>query len=553
MNPAPRFLPVLACLALALALVLARPVSAAGFPDADAWIRASRQWQERHPDSAPHWLTPEEAARRDEIGRTFTQTPPPVHPPREVAEFERMSAVLVRFPFGISVSLIAAMALETPVVTLVASTSQENTVRAQYTAAGIDPAMTSFIRTGTNSYWTRDYGPWFVQTGGEVAVVDFPYNRPRPADDDVPLAVAANLGLDVYGMPLIHTGGNWMTDGYGTAASSDLVVEENPGLTEAQIEGLVEDYLGVERYFTLPDPNNTYIDHIDCWGKFLAVDKVLIRQVPASHAQYDEIEAVADWFAQADCGWGRPYRVYRVYTPNNQPYTNSLILNGRVFVPVMNSSWDDEALAVYEEAMPGYEVLGFTGSWESTDALHCRTKGIADPGLLHIHHVPPDSAEAGTALHLEAVLTASSGQALLADSLRCWYRLDGGPWQSAPLQADQGSWACELVPPHPGLLEYCLQAADASGRFEQHPFTGRADPHRVWLVAGEPLATPQLAIQLAGSLVQLAWAPVPGATAYRVETRLDLDAAWEVLGSTDGTAWTLPATGQGLFRVVALR
>jgi len=536
-----------------LALSLACPPRAAAFPDAETWLRATQAWQEAHPESAPHWLTPEEAARRDEIGRTFTQTPPPVLPPREVAEFERMSAVLVRYPFGISVSLIAAMAQETPVVTLVSSTSQENTVRAQYTAAGIHPAMTSFIRTGTNSYWTRDYGPWFVQAGDEVAVVDFPYNRPRPLDDDVPLAVAASLGLDVYGMPLIHTGGNWMTDGYGTAASSDLVVEENPGLTEAQIDGLVEDYLGVERYFKLPDPNNTYIDHIDCWGKFLAVDKVLIREVPASHAQYDEIEATAAWFAQADCGWGRPYRVFRVYTPNNQPYTNSLILNGRVFVPVTGSSWDDDALAVYEEAMPGYEVLGFTGSWESTDALHCRTKGIVDPGLLHIHHVPPDSAEAGVVLQLEAVLTASSGQPLVADSLRCWYRMAGGDWQAAPLTEADGVWTTHLDGLDEGWLEYCRQAADASGRFEQHPFTGRADPHRVWLVAGEPLATPQLSILLAGSQVQLAWAPVPAATAYRVETRPGWGEDWQPLGTTESTGWTLPANGQGLYRVVALR
>jgi len=28
--------------------------------------------------------------------------------------------------------------------------------------------------------------------------------------------------------------------------------------------------------------------------------------------------------------------------------------------------------------MPGYEVLPFTGTWESTDALHCRVKGIPD-------------------------------------------------------------------------------------------------------------------------------------------------------------------------------
>ena len=44
----------------------------------------------------------------------------------------------------------------------------------------------------------------------------------------------------------------------------------------------------------------------------------------------------------------------------------------------MNSSWDDDAIEVYEAAMLDHEILPFTGSWFSTDALHCRAKGIPD-------------------------------------------------------------------------------------------------------------------------------------------------------------------------------
>ena len=48
----------------------------------------------------------------------------------------------------------------------------------------------------------------------------------------------------------------------------------------------------------------------------------------------------------------------------------------------MNSSWDGPALEAYEAAMPGYIIEPFTGSWQSTDALHCRVKGIPDITLL---------------------------------------------------------------------------------------------------------------------------------------------------------------------------
>ena len=56
---------------------------------------------------------------------------------------------------------------------------------------------------------------------------------------------------------------------------------------------------------------------------------------------------------------------------------------------------DAGALAAYEAALPGYEVLGFLSSgptwpelWVSHDALHCRTKELFDEGMLYVQHVP---------------------------------------------------------------------------------------------------------------------------------------------------------------------
>src|SRR5690606_7360655 len=99
---------------------------------------------------------------------------------------------------------------------------------------------------------------------------------------------------------------------------------------------------------------------------------------------YAEHEEVAAYFAAQPSAYGTPYQVFRVPTPNGEPYTNALIVNERVYVPVTGSAWDDDALAVYRAAMPGYEVRGFTGSWLSTDALHCRVKEVPDRGLLYL-------------------------------------------------------------------------------------------------------------------------------------------------------------------------
>ncbi len=72
-----------------------------------------------------HWMTPEELLRKDEIGKDFTPTPPPEAPVRNIAEFNQMQGVLIRYPFGISLSVIKEMAEDVMVTTVVTSQSQE--------------------------------------------------------------------------------------------------------------------------------------------------------------------------------------------------------------------------------------------------------------------------------------------------------------------------------------------------------------------------------------------------------------------------------------------
>ena len=152
-----------------------------------------------------------------------------------------------------------------------------------------------------------------------------------------------------------------MTDGMGISASTELIWEENPSLSHDDVDSFVESYLGIHTYHVLPDPLGEYIKHIDCWGKFLDIDKVLIGQVAVTDSRYEDFEYVANYFAGQISSYGVPYQVFRVFTSGtypNTPYTNSLILNEKVFVPITGSQYDAEALAVYEEAMPGYEIIG---------------------------------------------------------------------------------------------------------------------------------------------------------------------------------------------------
>ena len=431
-------------------------------------------------------------------GKAFTSTPPPTGTIRAIAEWEPAQAVLVSYPgnFGIPYALIAEMSQDCKVITIVESTSQQTTVTNNYTNNGVNLANCQFKIAPLDSYWTRDYGPWFIMTNNStIAIVDFPYNRPqRPNDDNVPvfLAGAAHLNMPLYGMNVMHTGGNYMCDGMGVAAMTDLVFDENTSLTEPQIETLFNQYMGITNCYITSDPLNDYIKHVDCWGKFLDVDKILIASVPTSNPNYNDYEAMATYWASQVSSYGNNYQVYRVYEPNGQPYTNSLILNKKVLVP-MNSSYgttnNNACTAVYQQAMPGYEILGFQqlsgASWASTDALHCRAHEVADKGMLYIKHYPLLGQKTlQTNYTINADVYALSGSNLINDSAWVRYRINHGSWQQTLLTNPSGNLWTADIPATPTVagdtIEYYIHASDQSPRSVSHPLIGSPDPHKFW-------------------------------------------------------------------------
>lgn len=431
-----------------------------------------------------HFLSLEEILLNEDYERDFTPTDPPTGIVRQTSEFEQMEGVFVVYPLGVPYVLIAEMSQDITVYTIVESYLQSQ-CETNYQNNGVNMTNCEFINAPTNSWWVRDYGPWFISVDNEIAIVDFRYNRPRPLDDEIPVIAADYFGIDLYGMDIEHTGGNYMCDGNYIGASTDLVYDENSNLTPAQIDQLVLDYLGIENYHVTIDPLGEYIRHIDCWGKFLDVDKVMIGQVPETDYRYEDFEFVADYFADQTSAWGNNYEVYRVYTPGgypqDTPYTNSLILNSKVFVPTTGSQWDDEAIASYEEAMPGYEIFGiYSSGWANTDALHCRTRGIADRNMLYIQHIPiQDEQLQRPNYEIEADIIPYSGYPVYSDSLLVYYKVDGGEYTSVPMTLVEDVTYIGIIPSLPQGTEvaYYIHAADESGHSSNHPFIGIADPH----------------------------------------------------------------------------
>ena len=463
-------------------LVFASMMSTTGYMNAQVQTQEAPDWRKLHYLSEEEMRTPLRASN-------FNETPAPTEAPRFVAEFEPMQGVTIVYPLGIPLDLVKSLADNCQVYCIVQQ-SQQSTARSRFSNAGVNMDRVTFVNARTDSYWVRDYGPWYIFAGKTPAIVDNVYNRPRQYDDVIPSAFASFWGIPLYGMNLTHTGGNMMQDGRGHAVSDNLVIQENSN-NEANVRQKMLDYLGIDNYHITIDPQGQYIAHVDCWGKYLAPDKILIAKLPQSNSRYQYYEEVANYFATTNCCWGYPYKVYRVEEPGGNtlaPYTNSLILNNHVYVPLgSNSTYNERALEVYREAMPGYEVVGVSNTsssigWLNTDALHCRTRGVMDFNMLFVDHrdVLFGTQECGDSIAITSKFIAYSGKPLKEDSLLVYYSIDNGPYQVAHMRATGApdEYVGYIKGYHQASeVDYYVFGADESGHRYQQPVFGELDPH----------------------------------------------------------------------------
>lgn len=430
--------------------------------------------------------------------RDLIVTDPPENP-RSIAEFEPNQGVIVAAPssywgsgvsFGVPYSLIAELSQEDTVYLICASSSQSS-VRTTLQNNGVNMNHLKFVTHEIDSYWCRDYSPWFIEYGDkQVGMIDYVYNRPRPNDDEITNYFGTYFDKPVFGMDVVHTGGNYMTDGLGVAASCSASLdventEDGYSYTPAQLDTIFKNYLGITNYMHLDDPLNDYIAHIDCWGKFIDVDKVVITQVPTSNSQYAAYEAMADYWANQTSSYGNKYKVYRTYSPNRQPYSNSLILNKKVYLAFPNNDATNNAnaKAVYEEAMPGYEVIGFnpisSAPWEGTDALHCRTHEVPRFDMLRIAHYPIlDTVEYAETYTITAnIYTLGNGGVIIRAEV--FFKIDDGEYMSEAMtnvSSDEYSFTFEGLQ-RGQKVSYYIKAETEYGQVQTHPYIGEPDPH----------------------------------------------------------------------------
>jgi len=231
----------------------------------------------------------------------------------------------------------------------------------------------------TDTVWIRDYGPRYIFEGDCRAIVDHVYNRPRPNDDDYSSYFKNSVGHAYYEHDLVHGGGNYHVNSIGTAAATELILNENPGMSEAAIVGVWADYQNVDTH--IHDAFPTSVDstqHIDMWMQIIGDAEIIISDWPSdSGSTQDQICDGAASFYQG-LGW----TVHR--TPafdsgwTHWTYTNMVLCNGLVLLPKyseISDTYDNQALNVVQAAMPERQVVQITcdNLAYSAGVMHCIT------------------------------------------------------------------------------------------------------------------------------------------------------------------------------------
>lgn len=418
----------------------------------------------------PIGLTPEERTRLHEIGGRFEPTAPPPSGVRNPAEFEDATGMMVRWPLGVPYSFLVDISNKSSLWVIVSS-SQQPAAQTGLQNAGVNMDNTGFIIANTNSIWVRDYGPWFITLpDGTQGIFNYEYNRPRPQDNQIPIVIGNAWGIPVYSSPIVHTGGNYMSSGLGESMSTHEVYVDNSNDT-AWVHQEMHDYLGVTTYSVFPDPQQSYINHIDCWAKILSPDRIMVLQMPPSHPDYAPLEAVAAQMAEMPSPYGHPWQVYRVYSSGTEGYVNGLLHNDTYYMPIWNTGNDTPAIAAFQEAIPGYDIVPVHHSgFSNTDALHCRTRNVMDRYLLWLDHTPVNHEQGTGPVTIEAFLQPHPDHSLASHDLH--YRTGGsGTFTTVPLNSQGAGVYSAQIPGFAGgtLVEYYLTASDNSGRNASHP------------------------------------------------------------------------------------
>ena len=335
-----------------------------------------------------------------------TITPPPAEPVRWTAEFEPMHGTLMAWPLDWRDVQDAFCAMvdelqDVGVVYMLYDTQNEKSqIIEKLKAAGVSLENVLWVTFPKlfvknlfiydNCNWTRDYGPEnvFGLNSGAWGIVDNRYIL-APKENGANAKLNRELQANYFETPLITEGGNLCSDGMGRVFCTTWIVEENFFMSEAQLRQIFRDYYGAELVI-MPQPPVS--PHIDMCSKLVGPETWIVGEWPADDPNTPLVEEFVSSLQGMLASTGNPYTIHRIRQPARlrngywRTYTNAYQHNGKVLVPTFNVPEDVDALAVYQQALPGWEIIGIdcSGFDGSGGAIHCSAHEIAGEGAAQL-------------------------------------------------------------------------------------------------------------------------------------------------------------------------
>lgn len=468
------------------------------------------EWQEML-NNAPY--TPATGARAN-----------PAYPDMIVpGEFEESQAVMVTWSkyatdHVMQCQLINAIQQEVEAWIVIHNANDSNVIKSKMNGQGFNTANCKYKLYQNDAFWIRDYGPvgFYYDGLDSVGLIDLQYYSTRPLDDAVPWKLGAELNYPVYGTSMFYEGGNFMTDGFGAAFYSTRLQENNallngPTWTTQAVNDTVKRVFNMDINY---EPQTLECDggtgHIDIYLKLLDERTLLVAEYGSSVTAQDRliIEDNLTMLETLSSTYNRPYKIVRMPLPtrdngtalttcnhlNNdiRGFVNGLFVNKTYIFPSFsdgvnsgNVAKDQEAIALYEKFLPGYNIVPIDarGLTPLGGALHCITMQIPAENPLRFWHPPVEGYQPlQNNFPMEAEITNANG---IASANIKWRLVGQTAWNTEALTFNGTSSLYEGNVPNNGFtstdtVEYYIESTANNGKYSTKPLTAPDGFYRFW-------------------------------------------------------------------------
>lgn len=311
---------------------------------------------------------------------------------------------------GIWLNMVDALNDHESVHLVVADERQQEHVSQQLQYHGIGLQNVDFHTIKTDDVWVRDNGPIFViNDKGQVAITDWVFNGwgdrfDYQLDNQVPASIAEQLDLPIFEVPMVLEAGAVEVNGKGTfhvTRSSIIDLYRNPGMSQEEIEETLGYYLGVDHFIWLTGAGRGECDlwgdetdcHIDIVARFTDETTLLYNWTEdTSDPRHDMCALSYAAMQHSTTESGKSLSLvplplpevhqtttmtkWRKNTFTDAAYSNYLVANNVVLVPVYGHKNDDRALKIIGEHFPGREIISIevVGLIEHGGAVGCVTQ-----------------------------------------------------------------------------------------------------------------------------------------------------------------------------------